>query len=45
MKVDRFTKTVVLLNCIVPVTLLGWDACFGSLAPIQLTSPSIRPEC
>jgi glycine betaine catabolism B len=26
MKVDRFTKSVVLLNCIVPVALLGWDA-------------------
>src|SRR5271163_4025072 len=31
MKVDRFTKTVVLLNCIVPVTLLGWDAWGGQL--------------
>src|ERR1700677_727270 len=31
MKVDRFTKTVVLLNCIVPVTLLGWDAWEGEL--------------
>src|ERR1700684_2915707 len=31
MKVDRFTKTVVLLNCIVPVTLLGWDAWGGRL--------------
>jgi ferredoxin-NADP reductase/DMSO/TMAO reductase YedYZ heme-binding membrane subunit len=31
MKVDRFTKTVVLLNCIVPVTLLGWDALEGEL--------------
>jgi glycine betaine catabolism B len=26
MKVDRFTKFVVLLNCITPVVLLGWDA-------------------
>src|ERR1700722_1412293 len=31
MKVDRFTKSVVLLNCIVPVTLLGWDAWHGEL--------------
>jgi glycine betaine catabolism B len=31
MKVDRFTKTVVLLNCIVPVALLGWDAAEGEL--------------
>ncbi len=31
MKVDRFTKFVVLLNCIVPVTLLGWDALGGKL--------------
>src|SRR5271155_5620645 len=31
MKVDRFTKTVVLLNCIVPVALLGWDAVEGEL--------------
>jgi len=31
MKVDRFTKFVVLLNCIVPVALLGWDAWSGRL--------------
>src|SRR5271170_567044 len=31
MKVDRFTKVVFLLNCIVPVTLLGWDAWEGEL--------------
>jgi ferredoxin-NADP reductase/DMSO/TMAO reductase YedYZ heme-binding membrane subunit len=31
LKVDRFTKTVVMLNCIVPVTLLGWDAWGGRL--------------
>ena len=31
MKIDRFTKTVVLLNCIVPVVLLGWDAWNGEL--------------
>ena len=31
MKIDRFTKSVVLLNCIVPVTLLGWDAWSGRL--------------
>lgn len=31
MKIDRFTKAVVLLNCIVPVTLLGWDAWHGEL--------------
>ena len=26
MKVDRFTKYVVLVNCLVPVMLLSWDA-------------------
>jgi ferredoxin-NADP reductase/DMSO/TMAO reductase YedYZ heme-binding membrane subunit len=26
MKIDRFTKTVVVLNCLVPVALLAWDA-------------------
>ncbi len=31
MKVDRFTKTVVVLNCSVPVALLGWDAWGGQL--------------
>ena len=31
MKIDRFTKTVVLLNCTVPVALLGWDAWGGRL--------------
>jgi glycine betaine catabolism B len=31
LKVDRFTKTVVLLNCTVPVALLGWDAWGGQL--------------
>jgi sulfoxide reductase heme-binding subunit YedZ len=31
MKIDRFTKLVFLLNCIVPVTLLGWDAWNGGL--------------
>ena len=31
MKVDRFTKSVFLLNCTVPVTLLGWDAWGGRL--------------
>src|SRR4051812_15530652 len=31
MKVERFTKSVVLLNCIVPVVLLGWDALGGRL--------------
>ena len=31
MKVDRFTKTVVLLNGAVPVLLLGWDAWAGRL--------------
>lgn len=31
LKVDRFTKTVVLLNCLVPVTLLAWDAWGGRL--------------
>jgi ferredoxin-NADP reductase/DMSO/TMAO reductase YedYZ heme-binding membrane subunit len=31
LKVDRFTRSVVLLNCTVPVTLLGWDAWGGRL--------------
>jgi len=31
MKVDRFTKFLVLLNCLVPVALLGWDAWGGRL--------------
>jgi ferredoxin-NADP reductase/DMSO/TMAO reductase YedYZ heme-binding membrane subunit len=31
LKVDRFTKTVVLLNGAVPVLLLGWDASAGRL--------------
>ena len=31
MKVDRFTKTVVVLNCTVPAALLGWDAWGGRL--------------
>jgi ferredoxin-NADP reductase/DMSO/TMAO reductase YedYZ heme-binding membrane subunit len=31
MKIDRFTRVIVLLNCIVPVTLLGWDAWHGNL--------------
>src|SRR5271168_1908451 len=31
MKIDRFTKSVVLINCIVPVALLGWDAWSGDL--------------
>jgi len=31
LQVDRFTKTVVLLNCTVPVALLGWDAWGGRL--------------
>jgi ferredoxin-NADP reductase/DMSO/TMAO reductase YedYZ heme-binding membrane subunit len=31
MKIDRFTKVVFLLNCTVPVTLLGWDAWHGDL--------------
>jgi ferredoxin-NADP reductase/DMSO/TMAO reductase YedYZ heme-binding membrane subunit len=31
LKVDRFTKTVVLLNGSVPVALLGWDALHGRL--------------
>jgi ferredoxin-NADP reductase/DMSO/TMAO reductase YedYZ heme-binding membrane subunit len=31
MKIDRFTKNVVLLNCLVPVTLLAWDAVHGRL--------------
>ena len=31
LKVDRFTKTVVLLNGAVPVLLLGWDAWAGRL--------------
>jgi glycine betaine catabolism B len=31
LKIDRFTKAVVLLNCTVPVALLGWDAWGGRL--------------
>ena len=31
MKVTRFAKFTVLLNCAVPVTLLGWDALRGRL--------------
>jgi glycine betaine catabolism B len=31
LKVDRFTKSVFLLNCTVPVTLLAWDAWGGRL--------------
>ena len=31
MKVTRFAKVTVLLNCILPVTLLGWDALWGNL--------------
>ncbi len=31
MKVTRFTKCVVLVNCLVPVSLLGWDAAWGRL--------------
>ena len=31
MKVSPFAKDMVLLNCIVPVTLLGWDAARGQL--------------
>ncbi|WP_165230544.1 ferric reductase-like transmembrane domain-containing protein [Aquisphaera insulae] len=31
MKIDRFTRAVVLLNCTVPVALLGWDAWGGRL--------------
>lgn len=31
MKIDAFTKWTVLLNCLVPVTLLGWDAARGQL--------------
>ena len=31
LKIDRFTKAVVVLNCTVPVALLGWDAWGGRL--------------
>jgi ferredoxin-NADP reductase/DMSO/TMAO reductase YedYZ heme-binding membrane subunit len=31
MRIDRFTKWVVILNCAVPVTLLAWDALNGHL--------------
>ena len=31
MKVSRFAKLTVLVNCLVPVTLLAWDACWGQL--------------
>jgi sulfoxide reductase heme-binding subunit YedZ len=32
MRIDRFTKWVVIVNCAVPVTLLGWDALNGRLS-------------
>ena len=31
MRIDRFTKSVVLLNCSVPAALLAWDAWAGRL--------------
>jgi ferredoxin-NADP reductase/DMSO/TMAO reductase YedYZ heme-binding membrane subunit len=31
MRIDRFTKWVVIVNCVVPVTLLAWDALNGHL--------------
>jgi ferredoxin-NADP reductase/DMSO/TMAO reductase YedYZ heme-binding membrane subunit len=31
MRIDRFTKWVVIVNCAVPVTLLAWDALNGHL--------------
>lgn len=31
MKISRFTKAVVLINGLIPVTLLGWDALVGEL--------------
>jgi ferredoxin-NADP reductase/DMSO/TMAO reductase YedYZ heme-binding membrane subunit len=31
MRIDRFTKWVVIVNCAVPGTLLGWDALNGHL--------------
>jgi ferredoxin-NADP reductase/DMSO/TMAO reductase YedYZ heme-binding membrane subunit len=31
MRIDRFTKWVVIVNCAVPVTLLAWDALNGRL--------------
>ena len=31
MKVTRFVKATVLLNCLLPLTLLGWDAYWGHL--------------
>src|SRR5262245_41687615 len=31
MRIDRFTKWVVIVNCAVPVTLLAWDALHGHL--------------
>jgi DMSO/TMAO reductase YedYZ heme-binding membrane subunit len=31
MKVNRFTKSVFWLNCLLPVTLLGWDAWNGQI--------------
>jgi ferredoxin-NADP reductase/DMSO/TMAO reductase YedYZ heme-binding membrane subunit len=31
MRIDHFTKWVVIVNCAVPVTLLAWDAVHGNL--------------
>ena len=31
MRIDRFTKWVVIVNCAVPGTLLAWDALHGHL--------------
>src|SRR5689334_22275703 len=31
MRIDRFTKWVVIVNCGVPVTLLAWDALHSHL--------------
>jgi ferredoxin-NADP reductase/DMSO/TMAO reductase YedYZ heme-binding membrane subunit len=31
MKVSRFARSIVLLNCVVPVILLAWDAVLGRL--------------
>lgn len=31
MKIERFTKIVFVLNCLVPLALLSWDAAYGRL--------------
>jgi len=33
LRIDRFTLTIVALNCATPAALLGWDAASGGLGP------------